>query len=78
MIANAAKENVADVDKQRKRPRKSGDIRFEMCGKGALGDDEVVLIDGNGDEHIFFFETFYNGYDTRRLRSEFIGPTGPQ
>ncbi|MDI1227627.1 MAG: ImmA/IrrE family metallo-endopeptidase [bacterium] len=36
------------------------------CGSqsgGLLGSDELTLKDDNGDEHIFYFETFYNRYD---------------
>ena len=32
-------------------------------GGGPLGEDELVLIDDNGDGHHFHFETFFNRYD---------------
>jgi Zn-dependent peptidase ImmA (M78 family) len=34
---------------------------------GPLGDDEVVLIDRNGDRHAFRFETFFNGHEALTL-----------
>jgi len=34
---------------------------------GPLGDDEVVLIDQNGDRHAFRFETFFNGHEALTL-----------
>lgn len=40
------------------------------CGykaRGPLGDSEVVLMDDNGSEHVFSFETFFNGYDALTL-----------
>lgn len=42
----------------------------EYCGfraRGPLGKAEVVLGDGNGAEHVFVFETFYNGHDALTL-----------
>jgi hypothetical protein len=40
------------------------------CGRqkgGRLGEQEIVLIDRNGLEHIFAFETFYNRYQALTL-----------
>jgi hypothetical protein len=40
------------------------------CGSqrgGPLGDDEVVLNDDNGDAHLFYFETFFNGHEALTL-----------
>ena len=34
---------------------------------GPLGEDELVLIDDNGDRHCFHFETFFNRYDALTL-----------
>ncbi len=34
---------------------------------GMLGAEEVVLADDAGNEHLFRFETFYNGYDALTL-----------
>lgn len=36
-------------------------------GGGPLGEDELVLIDDNGDGHRFHFETFFNRYDALTL-----------
>jgi hypothetical protein len=36
-------------------------------GYGPLADDEVVLADDNGDEHVFHFEAFHNRHDTLGL-----------
>lgn len=36
-------------------------------GGGSLGDCELILIDDNGDEHRFYFETFYNTFDALTL-----------
>ena len=36
-------------------------------GGGPLGEDELILIDDNGDRHRFHFETFYNQYDALTL-----------
>ena len=36
-------------------------------GGGPLGEDELVLIDDNGDRHCFHFETFFNRYDALTL-----------
>ena len=54
--------------------RAAGDELFSAvrayCGwvkRGPLGTDEVVLQDANGDEHIFTFETFHNGYQALTL-----------
>ena len=36
------------------------------CGAqrgGPLGEDVLLMKDDNGEDHEFFFETFYNGYD---------------
>jgi hypothetical protein len=35
--------------------------------RGPLGESELVLIDDNGDEHIFLFETFSNTHDVLTL-----------
>lgn len=40
------------------------------CGSqsgGPLGNAEVVLVDDNGDEHVFEFETFFNRYEALTL-----------
>ena len=37
------------------------------AGGGALGSDEVTLIDDNGELHIFHFETFFNRYEALTL-----------
>jgi hypothetical protein len=40
------------------------------CGSqlgGPLGEDEVILTDDNGNEHLFHFETFFNRYDALTL-----------
>lgn len=40
------------------------------CGKqkgGMLGQAELILSDDNGDEHRFYFETFFNTYDALTL-----------
>ena len=36
-------------------------------GGGPLGEEEVLLIDDNGDRHRFYFETFFNRYDALTL-----------
>ena len=36
-------------------------------GGGSLGSRELLLADDNGDEHRFFFETFFNRYDALTL-----------
>lgn len=36
-------------------------------GGGPLGEEELVLIDDNGDRHRFHFETFFNRYDALTL-----------
>ena len=36
-------------------------------GGGPLGEDDLVLIDDNGDRHRFYFETFFNRYDALTL-----------
>lgn len=36
-------------------------------GGGPLGEDELVLVDDNGDGHRFHFETFFNRYDALTL-----------
>lgn len=35
--------------------------------RGPLGRTEASVADSNGDEHEFFFETFYNGYEALTL-----------
>lgn len=35
--------------------------------RGPLGQTEASVADSNGDEHEFFFETFYNGYEALTL-----------
>jgi hypothetical protein len=35
--------------------------------RGPLGEDEVVLADDNGVEHVFFLESFYNGHEALTL-----------
>lgn len=40
------------------------------CGSqsgGPLGDSELILTDDNGDQHRFYFETFFNRYDALTL-----------
>lgn len=40
------------------------------CGNqrgGPLGDSELILTDDNGDQHRFYFETFFNRYDALTL-----------
>lgn len=40
------------------------------CGmrtRGPLGDEELIVRDDNGAEHIFYFETFYNSHDALTL-----------
>lgn len=36
-------------------------------GGGSLGESELILTDDNGDEHRFYFETFFNRYDALTL-----------
>ncbi|APR51157.1 ImmA/IrrE family metallo-endopeptidase [Sphingomonas koreensis] len=36
-------------------------------GGGPLGDSELILTDDNGDQHRFYFETFFNRYDALTL-----------
>lgn len=38
-------------------------------GGGPLGERELILTDDNGEEHRFFFETFFNRYDALTLGS---------
>ena len=45
-------------------------IAAGYCGSqsgGLLGQDDVILIDTNGDRHIFLFETFFNRYEALTL-----------
>ena len=35
--------------------------------RGPLGQNELILKDDNGDEHVFLFETFSNSYDVFTL-----------
>ena len=35
--------------------------------RGPIGKGEVILTDSNGTQHVFFFETFFNGYDALTL-----------
>lgn len=40
------------------------------CGSqrgGSLGEEELILSDDNGNEHRFYFETFFNRYDALTL-----------
>lgn len=40
------------------------------CGAqtgGPLGEDEIILTDDNGDEHVFVFETFFNTHEALTL-----------
>lgn len=40
------------------------------CGNqrgGILGSAELILVDDNGDQHRFYFETFFNSYDSLTL-----------
>jgi hypothetical protein len=40
------------------------------CGAqtgGPLGSSEMILTDDNGDQHRFYFETFFNRYDALTL-----------
>ena len=46
------------------------------CGAqagGPLGEEELVVIDDNGDRHSFHFETFFNRYDALTL-GKYLGP----
>ncbi|ODT86210.1 MAG: DUF955 domain-containing protein [Nitrosomonadales bacterium SCN 54-20] len=46
------------------------------CGAqkgGPLGNAELILKDDNGDQHRFFFETFYNRYDALTM-GIYLGP----
>ncbi len=36
-------------------------------GGGPLGDSKLILTDDNGDQHRFYFETFFNRYDALTL-----------
>ena len=36
-------------------------------GGGPLGESELILTDDNGDQHRFYFETFFNRYDALTL-----------
>ena len=45
-----------------------GNIQSYCYGnRGPIGKGEVVLTDSNGIQHIFLFETFFNGYDALTL-----------
>lgn len=35
--------------------------------KGPIGQDEILLVDTNGDRHVFFVEVFFNGYEALTL-----------
>ncbi|MEJ0009937.1 MAG: hypothetical protein WDN72_05085 [Alphaproteobacteria bacterium] len=42
----------------------------KYCGAqkgGTLGQQDLILTDDNGDQHRFYFETFYNTYDALTL-----------
>ena len=44
----------------------------EYCGRqrgGLLGEAEVALVDVNGQDHIFHFQTFFNSYEALTLGS---------
>lgn len=46
------------------------------CGSqsgGPLGESEMILTDDNGDQHRFYFETFFNRYDALTL-GIYLGP----
>lgn len=48
----------------------------EYCGNqsgGPLGADEITLMDDNGKQHRFYFETFFNRYDGLTLGT-YLGP----
>lgn len=40
---------------------------FCRPGKGPIGESEFVLMDDNGDEHVFFIECFFNSHDALTL-----------
>lgn len=42
-------------------------------GGGPLGEDELVLVDDNGDGHRFHFEAFFNWYCALKL-SKYLRP----
>lgn len=46
------------------------DLITRYCGNqggGPLGEAELMLTDDNGEDHVFFFETFFNRYDALTL-----------
>lgn len=50
------------------------------CGSqrgGILGSSELVLPDDNGDQHVFYFETFFNHYDSLTL-GVYVRPSSRQ
>jgi hypothetical protein len=52
------------------------DVVAGYCGSqggGPLGQSELILADDNGDEHRFYFETFFNKYDALTL-GVYLGP----
>jgi hypothetical protein len=40
---------------------------FCRRGNGPIGEAEIVLMDNNGDEHMFFIECFFNSYEALSL-----------
>lgn len=40
---------------------------FCRNGRGPLGQNQVVLYDSNGDQHVFLVECFFNGYEALTL-----------
>ncbi len=42
---------------------------------GPLGDEEILFKDDNGDNHIFYFDSFSNSYDVLTLGVYQVPPT---
>lgn len=38
-------------------------VKYSRAGRGPIGQDELILANDNGEEQVFHFETFWNGYD---------------